>query len=772
MSYDESGSDRDKRLREDAERLLSSEPEKDWPEDAQELVRKLQIHHHDISLLNKELSRTRIELEESRQQCIDLYDYAPVGYLTLDKQGFIIAANLTAAGILGAERESLQGKPFSLIVVQESLDLFHLHMSQALNSNGKVTCELAPKKADGTTILAKLESRSAEINQSKSVHTILTDITESRQVENALKESEERYRTAIENFNDGVAIMRKDSHLYVNQKFLEMFGYDNPDEIIGKPNSLTVHPDDYERVKNINVRRQGGGSVPFRYEFKGIRKDGAPIYIEVSATDTLHQGQPVSLIYLRDVTDRRHAQETLQEAEEKYRTVVESSLVGVYIVQDNLIRFVNKRWTEIYGYTYDEAVDKLNPLDLTPLQDKRLVEDNLKKRLDGDVDTVEYTTRAIRKNGTIITVRILGGSMMLKGRPAISGTVIDVTESERMEKTLRENQRAMATLLSNLQGMAYRCRNDRQWTMEYVSQGCLALTGHAPEDLIANSMLSYSDLIHEQDRGRVWEEVQRALADRTPFHLTYRIVRSDGGVTWAWEQGRGIFQDDGTLIALEGFIADITDRKRAEEQVASSLREKEVLLREIHHRVKNNLQVVASLLNMQSRFLDDAKATEMFTESINRVKSMALIHDKLYQSENLARIDFSDYAKGLASSLLIAYSFGKDITFDADIDSLSLDIDLAMPCGLIINELLSNSLKHAFPGDRPGKLGIRFKKNADHYCLTISDDGIGFPPEINFTATETLGMQLVTTLVDQIEGTIELKRNGGTQFTIVFKEIA
>jgi two-component sensor histidine kinase len=215
---------------------------------------------------------------------------------------------------------------------------------------------------------------------------------------------------------------------------------------------------------------------------------------------------------------------------------------------------------------------------------------------------------------------------------------------------------------------------------------------------------------------------------------------------------------------------EIAERRAAEEQIKASLKEKEVLLQEIHHRVKNNLQVISSLLNLQSSYLQDPHALGIFKDSQNRVRSMALIHEKLYQSENLARIDFGDYIRDLASYLFRSQNaFARGITLNVQTDNISLDIDAAVPCGLIINELISNTLKHAFPCDQPGETRIEFLKRPDgQSSLIVADNGIGFPQELNFRETQSLGLQLVNTLVNQLDGSIELYHQHGTIFKISF----
>jgi PAS domain S-box-containing protein len=221
---------------------------------------------------------------------------------------------------------------------------------------------------------------------------------------------------------------------------------------------------------------------------------------------------------------------------------------------------------------------------------------------------------------------------------------------------------------------------------------------------------------------------------------------------------------------------EINGRERAGEskitevaKIESSLKEKEVLLKEIHHRVKNNLQIISSLLNLQSGYIKDKESIELFKESQNRVRSMALIHEKLYQSKDMSQIDFSGYVSELVSNLFSSYSLNSAfITLHQDIHNIMLEIDLAINLGLIINELVSNAFKHAFRKGCKGNLYISLKKDKQKFELIIQDDGIGFSPNIDFRKTESLGLQLIITLVDQIGGEIFLNSDKGTKFVINF----
>jgi PAS domain S-box-containing protein len=233
-----------------------------------------------------------------------------------------------------------------------------------------------------------------------------------------------------------------------------------------------------------------------------------------------------------------------------------------------------------------------------------------------------------------------------------------------------------------------------------------------------------------------------------------------------------------TIVTIPGTqkqlasILDITKRKNAENEIKSSLKEKNILLQEIHHRVKNNMQIISSLLNLQINYVDDKEAVNVLKESQNRVKSMAMIHEKLYMSDDLAHINFVDYIQSLVINLFYSYNVeNAQIKPILQIENVSLNMETAVPCGLIISELVSNSLKHAFPNEMKGEILVSLKSVADNYQLIIKDNGIGLPEEIDFNNPKTLGLLLVNNLTEQIDGKLTINRSHGTEFKITFKEL-
>ncbi|MGD1005443.1 MAG: histidine kinase dimerization/phosphoacceptor domain -containing protein, partial [Methanoregulaceae archaeon] len=218
-------------------------------------------------------------------------------------------------------------------------------------------------------------------------------------------------------------------------------------------------------------------------------------------------------------------------------------------------------------------------------------------------------------------------------------------------------------------------------------------------------------------------------------------------------------------------VTEIGIRLDAEKQLTKTVGEKEVLIREVHHRVKNNLQIIISLLNLQSRYIEDEKSSQVIRDSQSRIRAMALVHEKLYKSTDISKIDLGDYIKFLGNSLFQFFGMqGKGITLTMDIRDIFLDIDTAIPLGLIINELISNSLKYAFPGGKKGDISLAIHREEHTLTILFKDNGVGIPQDFDWRNAKSLGLRLVISLVEQLSGTIELDRSAGTSFSIVVHE--
>ena len=333
------------------------------------------------------------------------------------------------------------------------------------------------------------------------------------------------------------------------------------------------------------------------------------------------------------------------------------------------------------------------------------------------------------------------------------------------EKKLRESEEKHTKLVHNIPGMVYEGKRD--WSAEIIN-GCEELCGYTSEELKSNEK-NLLNIIHPDDKERIFIEGSELPNQKNNLIQTYRIITKEGDIRWVEDHKSSNFSEDGTFMGIDGVVFDITDRVRVEEQIRASLKEKEALLKEVHHRVKNNMQIINSLLSLQGESIGDEQVLDIFKVSQNRIQSMALVHNRLYQSPNLAKVDFASYIRDLASMLFRSYKTYGRIASSIDVPDVSLSIDNAIPCGLILNELVSNSLKHAFPEGREGEIRITLRPLEGKFELVVSDNGVGIPEDLDIRNTKSLGFRLVTSLVNQLDGEIELSRTEGTEFRITFK---
>ena len=284
------------------------------------------------------------------------------------------------------------------------------------------------------------------------------------------------------------------------------------------------------------------------------------------------------------------------------------------------------------------------------------------------------------------------------------------------------------------------------------------------------SQLKWQEISHPDDIARDQEILDSITSgNKVSERWEKRYLPKAGGIIWVDISTTLMRDHEGKPVYFITTVQDITSRKEAEEQLISSLREKEILIKEIHHRVKNNLSVIVSLLNLQSARIESKdQALAAFHESRDRIYSMALVHQKLYEKTDLSHIAMESYIRDISTKLSRIYAPDRKIGISSRAQGILLDINMAVPIGLILNELITNALKHAFPGSREGSVVISLSPENDNYVLSVNDDGIGLPEDVQVDTTDTLGMELVRLLVEQIEGTLSIERNRGTRFTIIF----
>lgn len=482
-----------------------------------------------------------------------------------------------------------------------------------------------------------------------------------------------------------------------------------------------------------------------------------------------------SLINLFAVAmQRRSAENDLEESERKYRKIFENVQDVFYQTDINGKIIEMSPSIERYsGFSRDYLIGRQVETVYPNPEDRFKLLEMIKEK--GEVNDYELTLE--NKDGETVYVSV--NSHFLKdenNRPVgVEGSLRDIGPRKKAERALIATQHRLriALDLAKMGSWEYDVASD----MFTFDDQFYALYGTTAKDEGGYQMSSNdyaSKFIPPEVSSVVAEEIERTLRADDPSYsneIEHVIIRADGEKRVIVVRN-GIEKDEyGNTIKTIGVNQDITELKRVQNEIKEALNEKEMLLKEIHHRVKNNLMVISSLLNLQSQYIHDEEALDIFRESQNRAKSMALIHERLYKSTDLKRIDFGDYIRTLGNDLYHTY-MPEDgcISLNMNLENLMVDINTTVPLGLIVNELITNSMKHAFVDEAGGEINITFYKKSDEFTLIIADNGEGLPEDIDFKNTETLGLQLVNNLTAQIDGIIELDRSYGTRFKITFKE--
>ena len=600
--------------------------------------------------------------------------------------------------------------------------------------------------------------------------------TANQQLRISLKESQLQF----ENISDVVFMIGTDFKiLSISPSVEKILGY-KAEDFIGRPVSDLRHiftPESFERVITTVSKILQGERIPANnYDF--VAKDGTLRHIEIHGSPIIHDGQIAGTISVaRDITERKKAEfqreaalEALRESEKRYRRIAEnmSDLVSD-VNADGFFQYLSPSHQRILGYRPEDllgtaAFDKIHP------DDKDQV---LSVFMEGVMTKTDrkFEYRYRHADGHYIWMRS-SGHIILDGAGEYFGSIInssDITDRKLMEEKLRESEANYRHLYNNVPAAIYRIDFKNQKLLE-VNDVFYKYLGFSKEEITS---LSPYGLLTEESRKLFMERVGKmAQGIEVPTAVEYEIFNKKGDRLWMRLDNNYIYDTEGQVIAANVVAHDITEHKLAEEKIRASLREKEILISEIHHRVKNNLQVISSLLGLQARSSGNPELTEMLNGIQSRIGSMAMIHEKLYDKKDFTRIELSSYVKALSQSLFNTHNInpGKiGLTVQSD-GEIYVDITKAIPCGLILNELISNALKHAFPGDRKGELQIIISetKNAET-DIVVRDNGVGLPDNIDIHQPQTLGLELVNGLVkNQLDGQIEVRRDAGTQIHLKF----
>lgn len=457
------------------------------------------------------------------------------------------------------------------------------------------------------------------------------------------------------------------------------------------------------------------------------------------------------------------------EAVSQLAAIVKSSddaIIGMTLT--GIIRNWNAGAERLYGYSAQDVTGRSLSLLCPP--DRMDEVPRILERIAHGEHVRHFETIRKRKNGkridvslTISPVKDAEGNII-----AASKIARDVTERKRIEAALRESEARFHMMADTAPVMVWMAGPDGRCT--FVNKRWLEFTGRPLDDEIRDDWVTG---LHPTDIERCQETYEGSFKAEQPFSMEYRMRRHDGKYRWVLDTGIPFFEPGGRFGGYIGTCVDMTERKDMEDELRKALKEKEGLLREVHHRVKNNLQVISSLLNLQAGSIKDPQIAQLFRECQVRVTSIALLHDALHRSADLSRIAMGEYMRTLVSHLFRSYGVNSDrIRVNLQLDEVEFDIDTGLTCGLILDELVSNCLKHAFNDSRQGVITVTLQAHADEtYSLRVGDDGVGLPKDGILNNPDSFGLELVGLMAEKLDGAITLQSGQGTEWQVRFRPL-
>nr|WP_286664022.1 PAS domain S-box protein [Fodinibius roseus] len=548
--------------------------------------------------------------------------------------------------------------------------------------------------------------------------------------------------------------------LDVNGAALSLYGYSRQEML-----SLTI--------KDLGPRQEVPKLLEFLKEQKnafddaGIwrhqAKDGQDLYVNIMSHPIKTEEKKCELIVARDVT-KQVKTEAKHREEQQILDLLTEKLPGTFYLFDtegNMLRW-NDYTEEVTGYTSEEISD-MNVLDFFAPQDRPIIASAIQQVLRKGYTELEG--RLKDKSGSHIPLYLKASRVQMKGKDRILGIGIDISSLRETQNKLEEANEKLNTA-QRIAKMGYWAHNlienESEWSEEVYN------IWEVDPDTLEPSFESLLETIHPEDRELFLRDVEEAFPDEDFYDSEHRIITPEGKVKWILERITLNRDENGKPLMLEGIAQDITEKKKHEQAISESLEEKDTLLAEIHHRVKNNLAIISGLMELEAMESDSGELKQRLRDSQTRINSIALTHEILYQQQHFARIEFGENIKRLVVKTVKTFNGNVELRYDTA--SVELNINQALPCALIVNELVTNALKHAFYGGNGAVLEIELYSENEEVYLRVSDNGKGLPENIDVENPKTLGMQLVDTLKDQLDAELNISTGNGTTFELRFKK--
>lgn len=605
---------------------------------------------------------------------------------------------------------------------------------------------------------------------------------------------DQRYKVFYERNLAGIYRSKLDGRIVVcNDAFAQILGYKSSEELIGTDAKL-LYNDIKDRKEHLDLLKRN--KFVKNRKLALVRKDGSQIWVSISTSVITHPSKGnVEFLEgtLIDITELITTQDLLRKSEQNYKKMLDDSPYGILIHESGKIKYFNTRAKKILNTALkkDTLIEKFFPSKILTTNDVR------------NSETIRHFDQVeIQSGKKKIHLDIYAKDVLYEGRFMTEFSFVDVQdrielEEERIKSNVfkklnnqlkqeiknkeKAEKQLVASFETNMRQSAklkaiFENQSHIIWTIDIKFK--LTSFNQKFADMYCEMLGFYpkpgDDPINDYpgmqpSARKKWKDAYRKVFNGESINFVSSSFSNKGKPVYTNIFLNPIFDEKKKVVELSGMGHDITDKVFAEDKLNESLKEKDILLKEVHHRVKNNLQVISSIFNLQSSYSKEEYVRELLKESQNRIKSMAYIHESLYKSSEFGKIDFEEYLKVLSKNLLQSYSIsGNRISLITETEKVLLDLDLAIPCGLIVNEIVSNSLKHAFDEQDRGVIAIALKNGKENVKLRLADDGIGIPPYVIQGKSDTLGFQLIETLVEQIRGGLEIDNSTGTTISISF----
>lgn len=710
----------------------------------------------------------RKELEESEERYRLLVDNNSVS-IFLIRNGRFIYSNTIGAERLGYDSaDDLKGVEFSSTVSAETAAELRRRAERALNGESNPPMILTIVRPNGTLYITETVSFPINLSDGPAILVMGQDITDKVLIEKKLSESENKFRAITENAPLGVYMTdKKGDCIYANRRWLEMAGL-TEEEASGKGWINAIHPDDRDIVAEKWYKSVESGGV-WGYEFRFLNRSGKVTWVHGNASAISgDDGEAIGYVGTNlDISEKVEFLNILNSQKEKYRTVSDFTYDWEFwIGADGNMIYCSPSCERITGYTSEEFMHDSNLfLNIVFPEDSELA------CIQGgelhefpDINEAEF--RIKRKDGDVVWIghvcrAVYDSAGKFAGR---RGSNRDITEQKKILDILTENELRFRNLVEHIP-IAYQSLNTDGNFVD-VNENWIQLTGYNRSEVIGKS---FGDFWDSSTRDLFPERFKTFLSTGYIDDAELSLIKATGDKIVVVLTGRVQKGRSGEFEKTHCIISDITERIESFEKINSLLKEKEMLLSEVHHRIKNNMNTISGLLMLQAASISDPAAVTALNDARSRVQSMMIMYDKLYRSEDYRKMSVKEYLEKFIDDIFVIFENSKQVMIEKDIEDFVLDTKILFPMGIIINELITNAFKYAFPDGKEGKINISVKKINDKITLVIKDNGIGVPDKIAASASGGFGLNLASALSEQIGGEVKIIRDNGTAVEIAFK---